>query len=205
MYSYYIPKTRDEFIGDVLDPVNEIEDEDNNNKEHHNTSCSTSSIISIILFLGTVIFLGFLVYSIIKYNTDEVREACPSLMIFIIVRTVIGLLVVASLATFLKCNVIGDESYHNSSVPIILFSSALVYFLAFCISGALVLSGSMINNSKCSTLLNDSNFQFPILGVLGWIYVACDGIFTIFFTYFFFRKICMIREPNSEEETQSML
>ena len=161
---------------------------------------SLSSCISLSFFLCTLVFMGFIIYAIFKYNTDEVRVACPDLMIFIIIRTVVGLILLASLATFFHCSFTGDDTYNNSYTPSVILTGSLVYFLSFCIAGGLIVSQSMLNNDSCTSILHDETLNIPILGVLGWVYVAIDGLFTIFFAYFFIVNICM----RSEQENTNM-
>jgi hypothetical protein len=152
--------------------------------------------------------MGFIIYAIFKYNTDEVRASCPSLMIFIIIRTVVGLILLASLATFLHCSHTGDETYSNSYLPSVILTGSLIYFTAFCIAGGFIVSQSMLNNEACVRILHDDTFNVPILGILGWVYVAIDGVFAIFFAYFFIANLCMRsgQERGIEEgETDHML
>ena len=202
MIRYYVPKTRDEFINDSQPVLEEHEERENG------SLFSLSSMFSLFSFLISLVFLGFLIYAIFKYNTDEVRTVCPSLMIFIIIRTVVALIVLASLATFIRCNVVGNDSYFQSNLPGIILTSSLVYFMAFCVSGGFVVSQSMIDNAKCTDILNDSIFKVPLLGILGWIYVTCDGLFTLLFAYIFITNYFISsseRDPNVNEENELIL
>lgn len=137
-----------------------------------------SSCLSFSLFLITLTFLGFLIYALIQFNTDAVRDACPNLLVFMIVRTVAGMIFFASFITFIICN--KDEPIMLS--PSIIIGFFVFYFSAFCIAGGFIIPQSMIGNSNCvDNALHDSFFQIPLLGILGWMYVGLDGIFAIIF------------------------
>ncbi len=194
MRQYYVPRTATDALEERID-----------NEQEEKSACTLSMFFTLSTFLLSLVFLGFLIYAIFKYNTDDVRSACPSLMTFIIIRTVVGLIGLASLGTFLRCSDVGDDAYKNSYLPTVILTSSLVYFLSFTIAGGFVISESMIDNEKCTDLLNDSVFKIPLLGILGWIYVACDGVFTLFFAYYFFINLCSRSETAGADETETML
>ena len=154
------------------------DDDDDDDLETDKERCSLSSCFSLFFFLLSLCFLGFLTYAIFKYNTDAVSNACPNLLVFINIRTVIGLIFFSSLITFLTCT--NGPSLIN---PIYIVSFIVFYFVTFTIAGGLIISQSMIGNSKCNDVLQDSIFRIPLLGILGWVYVVCDALFSIIFMY----------------------
>lgn len=167
-----------------------------------------SSIVSLLLFFISIVFLCFLIYAIFKYNTDLVRDACPNLLTFINIRTVIGLIFLSSLITYTSCVHHGDPEHldrvtYNTTLIIGFF---IVYFLAFCIAGILIVPKNMIGNAKCQDALQDSVFKAPLLGILGWIFLVCDGLFSIYMIYVLSSTLCFSSDAHQRsEETEMML
>jgi magnesium-transporting ATPase (P-type) len=160
------------------DNNDDFDDDDDLEADRENNACSLSSCFSVMFFLVSLCFLGFLTYAIFKYNTDAVRDACPNLLIYINMRTVIGLIFFTSLITFLVCT--NGPSLIN---PMYIIGFIVFYFVTFTIAGGLIIPQSMIGNSNCNNILQDSIFKTPLLGILGWVYVTCDALFSIIFIY----------------------
>lgn len=173
-----------------------------------NPSSPFSSVISLILFLISFLFLGLLIYAIFKYNTDAVRDLCPNLLLFINIRTVVGLIFFASLYTYISCVHHGKsdhgQEYIDSYNPKIIITFFAVYFLIFCVAGALIIPRSMIGNSECVDILEDSIFKMPLLGILGWIYIVSDGLFSIFFIFVLFSTACRSAPAKGEQDGADM-
>jgi hypothetical protein len=161
---------------------------------HAPTSSSYWSILTLIFFLFSVIFLGLLIYALFKYNTDAVRDACPNLLIFINIRTVIAVILFASLYTYIFCVHHGKsdhgQQYIDTYNPRIIIGFFVIYFLVFCVAGAMIIPKSMIENSECTNILEDSLFKMPLLGILGWVYIVSDGLFSIFFIVILSSMMC---------------
>jgi hypothetical protein len=175
---------------------------------HEKQHSMYSSILSLLLFFISIVFLCFLIYAIFKYNTDLVRDACPDLLTFINIRTVIGLIFLSSLITYTSCVHHGDPEHldrvtYNTTLIIGFF---IVYFLAFCIAGILIVPKNMIGNAKCQDALQDSVFKAPLLGILGWIFLVCDGLFSIYMIYVLSSTFCFSSDAHQRsEETEMML
>jgi hypothetical protein len=168
---------------------------DSDEEEAHRPGrTSLWSILSLILFLFSVIFLGLQVYALLKYNTDAVRDACPNLLVFVNVRTVVALLVFVSLYTYIFCVHHGKsdhgQEYIEAYDPRVLIGVAVGYFLVCCVAGALVVLRCMVGNSACVAILQDSVFRMPLLGILGWVYLVSDGLFAAFFIYLLSSIVC---------------
>jgi hypothetical protein len=182
--------------------------EENYNVEKKQTSFfSWTSFLSWTFFFISLVFLGFLTYAIFKYNTDDVRDACPNLLTFINIRTVIGLIFLSSLFTYTFCVHHGDPEHldrvtYNSTLII---GFLFVYFLAFCIAGILIVPKNMIGNAKCQDAIQDSALKAPLLGILGWIFLVCDGLFAIYMIYILSSIFCCSSESHQSEESERML
>lgn len=182
---------RDSNADEYYDESSEVvwDKNDNSTSEEEqssgNNTFSCSTLFTMIFFLGSLFFLGLLIYAVIKYNTDEVKDACPNLLMFVNVRTVVGLILFASLITMILSNF--GLSHLN---PSFLFGFFVIYFSIFSIVGGVIISKSMIGNSTCVDILHDDIFRVPLLGILGWVYVACDGLFSIIFIVSFFSACC---------------
>lgn len=182
-------------------------DESEDPQHHEKERSMFTSIMSLLLFVITLVFLGFLTYAIFKYNTDLVRDACPNLLTFINIRTVIGLIFLASLFTYTFCVHHGDPNHldsvtYNSTLILGFF---VIYFLAFCIAGILIVPKNMIGNSECHDALQDSVFKVPLLGILGWIYLVCDGLLTLFMIYILSSTFWKSSHAHQSEEAEMML
>lgn len=168
-----------------------------------------SAVFTLILFLISFLFLGLLIYALFKYNTDAVRDACPNLLLFINIRTVIGLIFFASLYTYISCVHHGKsdhgEEHTHSYNPLIITSFFSLYFLIFCVAGALLVPKSMIGNSVCVDILHDSIFKAPLLGILGWIYIVFDGVFSIFFFFVLFSMTCRSNTKETDGSDMPMM
>ena len=180
------------------------EDRDSNEEDGKGSSsfsyCST--VFRFFFFLITLAFLCLLIYALFKYNTDQVRDACPNLLTFMIIRTIAGLIFFASLITFILCR--SDEPSPLS--PSVIIGFFVFYFLSFCIAGGVIIPQSMIGNSNCvDKALHDSTFQIPLLGILGWVYLGLDGIFAIMFivTLISISTSCCVKSATSEGQTNN--
>lgn len=189
-------------------PPSMYDDSEFSHEEYHIKKRSWwVSFLSLISFFITLIFLGFLTYAIFKYNTDAVRDACENLLTFINIRTVIGLIFLASLFTYVFSVHHGDPNHLDS----VTYNSSLIlgmlvfYFLAFCIAGVFIIPRNMIGNSHCIDALQDSVFKAPILGILGWIYLVCDGLLTLVFIFIWTSRLCRSSSTIANEETEMML
>ena len=65
---------------------------------------------------------------------------------------------------------------------------------------------NMIGNAKCQDALQDSVFKAPLLGILGWIFLVCDGLFSIYMIYVLSSTFCFSSDAHQRsEETEMML
>jgi hypothetical protein len=147
-----------------------------------------SSVISTLCALA---FIVFVIYALATGNKEEVHKACgDSLWIFILSR-----LILTFCEGFLIC-IIG-----MIQICVLSLSSSDPGNMAFCfvwvgglmliaLHAVLVAEGSIItskamNDVLCNAALTSVSFTHsPLLGILGYIYVALDSIFLLIFTCF---------------------
>jgi len=146
---------------------------------------------SVISTLCALAFIVFVIYALATGNKEEVHKACgDSLWIFILSR-----LILTFCEGFLIC-IMG-----MIQICVLSLSSSDPGNMAFCfvwvgglmlisLHAVLVAEGSIItsnamNDVLCNAALTSVSFtQSPLLGILGYIYVALDSIFLLIFTCF---------------------
>ena len=142
------------------------------------------SCIYMIFFLLCFFFVSLVTYSLISCNTDNIKNLCPDLIAYMLLRTVLGSCVFVSMFTYNLCGTKEVWSYTTKQLVMVFF---LLYFVGLAIYGAVVISKNTIGNSACTNAIYDNNFQAPLLGDLGWVYVVFDILYalgTIFFLYY---------------------
>jgi hypothetical protein len=140
-------------------------------------SCMTwASGLYLVLFLLVFFFTGLVVYALIAFNTDAARHSCEGLWTFVLLRTIIGCVTAASLFTF---NILVGYSELSFAHRQIGLAFGLLYFMALAIYGAVMVGKNMVSNASCVNAIQDSTFRVPLLGDLGWVYVACDALYAV--------------------------
>jgi len=134
------------------------------------------TLVFFVVFLIVVFFSALVIYALIAYNTDAVKSLCPELFGFMLSRTVLAGCVFVGIFTY---NLFCSQDLITHGTKLILLILFLLYFLVLTVYGGVVVSRSMISNSACTDIIYDSTFQAPLLGDLGWVYVVCDGLYTI--------------------------
>lgn len=183
-------------------------------REHNIFSCG--GVFTLLLFLVSIFFIFVLIYALFTFDTDHVKEACPRLHPFLTVRTVIGFIFISSLITFANCvgnsdNIIGNDEHGENCFstccrPLHLHLFLIMYFLVFCITGSIIVSENMIDNKRCVDSLHDDLFKTPLLGIIGWIYIAFDGLFSLVFIYLFISsELCSMHSRKQHENEQTAL
>lgn len=188
-------------------PMPPAEEENDGERQHNILSCG--GLFTLVLFILSLLFVFFLVYALFKFDTDAVKEACPRLHVFLNIRTMIGLIFLSSVLTLTMCA--GHHSDEENCLtacctPLIVHLLLIMYFLIFCIAGIIIVSHSMIDNKVCVDSLHDDVFKSPLLGILGWIYVAFDGLFSLIFIYLLISsRLCVMSTKSSQEDEQTAL
>ena len=149
-------------------------------------------LIRGISVLGFLVFCGYLVYGLSSANTDAVRSACPNLWEFMTTRTVAGALVGLMLVMFdlFIMERVGKGAVAWQQISgqtwrwLLWLNIALfVYFSAFFVSSLLVVPRNVPpGGSTCTTALSvGMSGGSPVLGILGWVCLVCDGLLGGFF------------------------
>lgn len=190
---------------------------DDNSTEHskeHNIM-SLSGCFTLASFFITLAFLGLLIYTLINFDTDTVRSACPNLLGFVKIRTILGLMVMTSLFTYSYFSSHSSSSYYHDSreegrsmccilSPTLLLVLIILYFLSFSIAGAVILFQSTLDNHVCLDAIQDSTFNMPLLGVLGWIYVVGDTLLLIFAFYVIISPYCVSTSTRKSDPAENI-
>jgi hypothetical protein len=146
-------------------------------EEEEAPTCMTwGSWLFLILFLLVFFFLALVIYALVAFNTDATRHKCEGLWTFVLLRTIIGCVTAAALFTFNLLVGYSELSIVHRQIGLAL---CLLYFMAMAIYGAVMVGKNMVSNAVCVDSLHDSTFRVPLLGDLGWVYVACDVLYAL--------------------------
>lgn len=172
---------------------------------------SFGGLFTLLLFLVSIFLIFVLIYALFTFDTDHVKAACPRLHPFLTVRTVIGFIFISSILTFANCighsgNDEDGNCYTSCCRPLHFHLMLIMYFLVFCIAGSIIVTENMINNKRCVDSLHDDLFKSPLLGIIGWIYMAFDGLFSVVFIYLFISsELCSMHSRKQQESEQAAL
>ena len=145
-------------------------------REEEETYCTWNSFITFLIFIFSVFFNALVIYSLAAFDTEAVKNDCPGLYTFMILRTVVGFCIFVSISTYNLAMVYAGAAPLAPTTRLMVYVGLLIYFAVFAMAGGVVVSRSMIGNSMCTDAIYDSNFQAPLLGDLGWTYVILDTV-----------------------------
>lgn len=142
------------------------------------------TVNNILAYLINIVFIGFCIYALVQVNKEDeyhFKSKCGSegerfyqWMIARVALSFTEIFLIALLSTFMS------TMFQNPVVGLISMLSFQVVAHIVYLSISVVFTQQVMNNAECKKAMSAASFtNDPLLGILGWVFVAIDS-FIIF-------------------------
>jgi hypothetical protein len=154
-----------------------------------------NSMTNLLIELSNLFFFILIIYALVELGNEEkfhFKEKCgeegSSFLTWMIIRLCLGIIqffVILFVVMVLKL-LSGMNSFYLLMGGFLLISMYVVTF-----SLGIYYTKTVMDKSICRDVMTEASFtKSPLLGILGWIYVALDGLILVTFIFYMTSSLC---------------